>query len=85
LPSIDAICSFGSDFETRNPCIGSQRSRCSMRAVSSVSTPSATTFSRSECASAIIVETSVMLSGLSSIVDTKARSIFSTCTGSLAK
>src|SRR6267143_447345 len=60
------------------------RSRRSF-ACSSVSTPSATTLRRSECASETIVETSVIALASSCIAVINERSILSDCTGSFAR
>ena len=75
----------GTGWLNRKPCISSQASKRSRRDCSSVSTPSATTLSLSECASLMMVDTSASPSGAAVISTTNERSIFSVCTGSLAR
>jgi hypothetical protein len=69
----------------RKPCATGQPSRVNWVSCSSVSTPSATTFSRSEVASDRIARTTSTLEPPRCNCDTNERSIFTVSIGSLAR
>src|SRR6202521_3155787 len=83
--NLDSKISLGTGLLNKKPCISSQPSNRSRRDCSSVSTPSATTLSFSECARLMKVDTSASPSGATVMSFTNERSIFSVSTGSFAR
>ena len=77
-----SIFSMGAGGLNKKPCISSHFRPCKSLRCASVSTPSAITFSLSECAKVMIVDTILRSSALCSMASTNDRSILSVLTGS---